>query len=185
MPLPNLPTLAAITYARGFDIDRQLVDVCADLARDGLKLGGLLQVSTGERGGSCATSVHVVDLRTGEPFDIWEDRGPCAKGCRLDEGGLALAEPVIARAISDRVDLLIINRFGRAESLGRGLRRCFESALEAGIPVLTSVREPYDTAWREFHGGLGVELGCEREAVRGWFWWNLNGSTRELQPLPE
>lgn len=165
----KLPALAAISYTRGFDIDRLLVDVCADLARSGHKLGGLLQVSTGARGGSCAATVHVIDLRTGEPFDIWADRGPCSKGCRLDEAGLALAEPVIARAIADRVDLLVINRFGRAESLGRGLRGCFEAAVEAGIPVLTSVREPYDTTWSDFHGGLGVELSTDQAAVQRWY----------------
>ena len=49
----------------------------------------------------------------------------CARGCRLDERGLLDAEPAIMAAIADRVDLLVINRFGRAESLGRGLLGCF------------------------------------------------------------
>lgn len=160
--------LAAIQYPRGFDIDRLLVDVCAGLAATGLRLGGLLQISTGERGGNCAASVHVVDLRTRRAFDIWQDRGPCARGCRLDEGGLAEAESALRQAIADRVDLLIVNRFGRAESLGRGLRPCLEEAVTAGIPVLTAVRAPYDRDWRDFHGGLGIELPCNETAIRHW-----------------
>jgi hypothetical protein len=147
--------LAAINYPRGFDIDRLLVGVCAELARAGVRLGGLLQVSTGARGGNCADSVHLVDLRSGQEFDIWDDRGQCAKGCRLDESGLAEAEYLLREAIADRVELLLINRFGRAESLGRGLRRSLDSGISAGIPALTAVREPYDEAWRDFHGGLG------------------------------
>lgn len=160
--------LCAIQYDRGYDIDRFLVTACASLAATGLRLGGLLQVSTGERGGNCAAKVQVVDLRTGQRFDIWQDRGPSARGCRLDEAGLAESEIAIRQAIGDRVDLLVINRFGRAESLGRGLRGCFEAALAAGVPVLTAVREPYDVAWRQFHGGFGRDLICDASDVEGW-----------------
>lgn len=160
--------LAAIHYPRSFDIDRLLIDVCASAASSGLRLGGLVQVTIGERGGNCAATIHVVDLRTQKAFDIWEDRGACAKGCRLDERGLADAEPAIMRAISDRVDLLIINRFGRAESLGRGLRTSFEAAIAADIPVLTAVRAPYDEAWQNFHDGMGSKLPCDVGQVTGW-----------------
>jgi Protein of unknown function (DUF2478) len=162
----SLP-LAAIRYAHGFDVDRLLVTVCRRLSRDGVRLGGLLQISTGAKGG-CASSVHVVDLRTQAAFDIWEERGACAKGCRLDERGLAAATPVIDKAIVDGVDLIVINRFGRAESLGSGLLACFSSGLSAGVPVLTAVRAPYDVAWTTFHGGLGLELPDNDQAIVSW-----------------
>ncbi|KAB2851491.1 MAG: DUF2478 domain-containing protein [Hyphomicrobiaceae bacterium] len=164
----GMSALGAIHYQRGYDIDRLLVDVCEMLVRDGLRLGGLLQVSTGERGGSCAATVHVVDLRTGRAFDIWQDRGPCAQGCRLDEAGLATAEPVLLAAIEARVELLVVNRFGRAEGSGRGLRACFEAALAAEVPVLTAVRAPYDESWAEFHGGLAKELPASLPHVVEW-----------------
>lgn len=160
--------LAAIHYPRGFDIDRLLIDACEKLSVRGMRIGGLAQISTGERGGNCAATTHVIDLRTGATFDIWEDRGPCARGCRLDESGLTQAEPVLQRAIDDRVDLIVINRFGRAEALGKGLREYFEAAVAAGIPVLTGVRAPYDEAWRAFHGGLGDELNCSLTATVDW-----------------
>jgi hypothetical protein len=109
-----------------------------------------------------------VDLRWGTAFDIWEARGTWARGCRLDEGGLVDAEATLLAAITERADLLVINRFGRTESLGRGLIGCFAAALEAGIPVLTAVRAPYDDAWREFHGGLGQDLHMEASQAVGW-----------------
>lgn len=165
----DLPAqLAAIHFPRGYDVDRLLIEVCAVAAASGLKLGGLVQMTTGERGGNCAATIHVVDLRTQAAFDIWEDRGACAGGCRLDERGLADSEPVIMQAIADRVDLLVINRFGRAESLGRGLRACFEAAITADVPVLTAVREPYDVAWNEFHGGIGHEIPADRDRIASW-----------------
>jgi hypothetical protein len=168
MHSPTLDLLAAIHYTRGFDIDRLLVDVCAKVSASGIKLGGLLQISTGERGGNCAASVHVVDLRTLRAFDIWQNRGPCARGCRLDEAGLAEAEVAIREAIADRVDLLIVNRFGRAESIGRGLRACFDNAMSVNVPVLTAVRPPYDDDWRAFSAGLAVELSPSPEEICAW-----------------
>jgi len=160
-------SIAAVHYSKGFDIDALLVEACRALAESGLRLGGLLQISEGGVGG-CATSVHLYDLQTRSAFDIWEDRGACARGCRLDEAGLDAAAAVLDRAIADGVDMLIINRFGRAESLGRGLLPYFAQAVEDRIPVLTSVRPPYDEAWAEFHGSFGTDLPCNKEKVLDW-----------------
>jgi molybdate transport system ATP-binding protein len=159
--------LAAISYERGFDVDDLLLRSSAELRSLGLRIGGLIQLSAGDRG-QCAASIHVVDLRSGQAFDIWEPRGACARGCRLDERGLLDAEQPILGAIADRVDLLVINRFGRAESLGRGLIDCFAAAIEADVPVLTAVRAPYDEAWQRFHGGSARELPADLSIVVEW-----------------
>ena len=168
----KISPLAAIHYPKSFHIDWLLSQACSGLSRTGLELGGLLQLSTGGAGG-CATSVHAIDLRSGEAFDIWEDRGVCSQGCRLDEQGLVLASAAIERAIEDKVDLIIVNRFGRAESLGRGLLDHVISALDAHIPVLTAVREPYDEAWARFHGGLAADLANNYAAICGWVQRNI------------
>jgi molybdate transport system ATP-binding protein len=166
--LSDQPVLGAIHYERGFAIDGLLLAIWAQLRGAGVRLGGLLQESVGERG-TCAASVQAVDLRSGRTFSIWEPRGACACGCRLDERGLLDAEPNLMSAVAERVDLLVINRFGRAESLGRGLLGVFGLALEAGVPVLTAVRSPYQEAWRGFHGGLAEQLPCRLEAVLAWY----------------
>jgi hypothetical protein len=182
---PIASPLAAIHYTRGHDIERLLIDVCADLSARGVRLGGLLQISTGERGGNCATSVNVVDLRTHRSFDIWQDRGPCARGCRLDEAGLADAEIALREAISDRVDLLIINRFGRAESLGRGLRPYFEEALAAGVSVLTAVRPPYDQVWTTFTSGMAIRLAPASSEIMGWAMRRVRDTNERAHTQPQ
>lgn len=159
--------MAAIHYQRGLDVDDLLLRACDALRRNGVRIGGVIQQSSGDRG-QCATSVHVVDLRSGEAFDIWEARGTCARGCRLDERGLIDVEATILAAIENGIDLLVINRFGRAESLGRGLLGCFTAALEGGIRVLTAVRAPYLDSWAAFHGGLAQDLPAELQAVVHW-----------------
>jgi hypothetical protein len=159
--------LAAIRYPRGFDVDELLLSSCAEVRSHGFRIGGIIQRSSGDRS-ECASSICVVDLRSGQMFDIWEERGPGARSCRLDERSLVDIEPTIMSAIADGVDLIVVNRFGRAESCGRGLISCFMAAIEAGVPVLTAVRSPYEEAWHLFHGGLGQELPPEMEAVISW-----------------
>lgn len=107
---------------------------------------------------------------SGEYFGDWLSSSwlSLARVGASGKSGAVHAGPAIMRAIVDRVHLLIINRFGRAESLGRGLRACFEAAIAADVPVLTAVRPPYDQAWQNFHGGFGLSLPCDEDQVAGW-----------------
>ena len=45
----------------------------------------------------------------------------------------------IERAVLERVDLLIINKFGKEEAHGRGLRAAIAEALIAEIPLVIGV----------------------------------------------
>ncbi len=156
--------LTALKFHRGFNIDAQLAHICQGLTGNGLTVGGLIQNN------SCTdeTGVQLIDLRSQETFSIWENRGSLASGCRLDETGLLLSAKVIEQAIHDRVDLVIINRFGRAESEGKGLRDHFAQAVDTGVPVLTGVREPYIAAWQQFHGGMAHELLATDTNLENW-----------------
>jgi hypothetical protein len=165
--MPGVKPIAAILYERGVDVDRLILDACATLRAGGLRIGGIVQSALGDRA-SCASSVEVIDLLTGEPFNIWQQRGPDARGCRLDERGLIGAEPAILSAIADGVDLVVINRFGRAECLGGGLQACFAASVEASVPLLTAVRPPYDNAWAVFHGGLAQDLPAKPGPILKW-----------------
>jgi uncharacterized protein DUF2478 len=110
----------------------------------------------------------VVDLTTQARFRISQELGAQAEGCRLDARGLADIAPLLDRAVGPEVELVIFNRFGRAESEGGGLRSAFGRTMEAGIPILTAVREPYLEAWSQFHGQLGADLAPELETVLAW-----------------
>ena len=129
---------------------------------------GVLQSSHGTRG-QCASSVLVTDLRPEKSFDIW-DR-PRHRRARMPPRRARPARCGTGNHRRDRrqrVDLLVMNRFGRAESLGRGLVGSFTAAIEAGIPILTAVRPPYDDAWHAFHGGIGCELMADPGIVMTW-----------------
>ncbi len=55
-------------------------------------------------------------------------------------------------------DVLIINRFGRAEAEGKGMRGAIETALTLDIPVIIGVRRDYVEVWETFHGGMAQKV---------------------------
>lgn len=167
MPIDPIPLIAAVRYQAGFEINRLLAEVVVLLRRERLKIGGILQEAEGGGDPSCV-QLNVVDIRTGESARITQERGRDARGCKLDPRGLADISHCVSDAIGAGVDLIIINKFGRAESEGFGLLSCFAEAVIAGIPVLTTVREPYVEAWGEFHGGLAADLSPAKEGVLDW-----------------
>jgi hypothetical protein len=109
----------------------------------------------------------LVNLATGRHFPISQDLGSGAQGCRLDPGGLAGVGAALETTI-DRVNFLILNKFGKGEAEGGGLRNVFARAIETGIPVLTAVRPPYVDVWLQFHGGLAVDLKPDFDTVLAW-----------------
>lgn len=71
-------------------------------------------------------------------------------------------------ALEDSPEILILNRFGKGEAEGAGLRAAFEAAAISGIPLLTSVKELYLPAWNDFAGGFSVRLDADTEQVLAW-----------------
>jgi hypothetical protein len=157
--------LAAVTYPAGFRIDEFLAAVAHRLRTEGVRLAGAIQENAGNA--ACAT-MTLVDLGSRGRFSISQDLGPAALGCRLDPRGLAEAESPLAATIGDGADLVILNKFGKAEADGGGLRNTFVRAIEIEVPVLTAVRPPYTDAWTRFHGGLAVALPPDVETVLAW-----------------
>jgi hypothetical protein len=160
-------SLAAIIYDKGFRIDDFMAEVAARLSADGVRVRGLVQENFGDDPNS--TVMILVDLASSGRIGISQDLGNHAQGCRLDPHGLADAGGRIDHEIAGGVDLVVLNKFGKAEAeQGAGLRSTVARAIESGVPVLTAVRAPYTDAWDAFHGGMSTALAPELEAVLAW-----------------
>ena len=159
--------LAAIPYARGFPIDRFMADLAARLRCRGLRLAGVVQHNEGDCDGACE-AMALEELASGTRFPISENRGAGASGCRLDATGLAAAGGALGEALGGGVDLVIVNKFGRQELLGQGLRQEIVAALVAGLPLLIAVREDFLPAFRDFAGQDWAELPADAQAVETW-----------------
>ena len=163
------PLIAALVYADGVYPDRAIARAIEPLRERGVAMAGAIQLEPAGRPGRHPCDLLLEDLASGEVTAIAEHRGKEARGCRLDVGVLTeLAETVAASLHADAPSLLIVNKFGKIEADGGGLRGAIAQAVELGIPVLVGVPARNLDRWRAFAGPLAVELPAEPAAITGW-----------------
>lgn len=162
-------SLAAILYepGEGQTVDDLLANIAGQLAKQNVRLAGTIQRAA-PRPDRCACDMIMIDLGSGDEIPISEDRGPDARGCRLDVRALETLVGSTAAALERGADLLIINKFGKREAEGAGFRQVIAAAASEGIPVLVAVNRDNAPAWRAFAGDLGVELVPEEAALQAW-----------------
>jgi hypothetical protein len=165
---------AAIAYGADDDPDRLLLDFAADLRGSGSRVAGIIQLGRIPPAGSC--ELGAVVLPAAEVVSLIHDTRRMASGCRLDSGRLADLAGIVASAIADGADLVIVNRFGKLEADGRGLIDLVRRAVDADIPVLIAVPEHRFAALVKYTGGMNVRLPCRRAALDRW-WRSVRSGT--------
>ena len=165
MQSPALSPVIALLYADGRRMDPLMASVAARLEAAGVRLAGFVQHER-HRPGRSRCDMILEDLSGRGCVEISEDRGPHARGCRLDQGALIGAMQGAREAIAEGgADLLILNKFGKSECEGGGFRPLFVDAVERGIPVVIAVPLRNLDAWRAFAGDLAVEIDIDTEAA--------------------
>jgi nucleoside-triphosphatase THEP1 len=139
-----------------------------DLKKQGVTVRGVVQRDTPDPNGGHA-QMDLIDIATGETYPISQKLGRAASSCHLDPSGLADASVVLRRAIAERPDLIITNRFGDQEASGRGFADEMLGAMSEAIPVLTVVAESWLEQWQDFTGGCSSLLPPSLPALHQWF----------------
>jgi nucleoside-triphosphatase THEP1 len=161
--------IAALVYADGIYPDRAIARAIAPLREQGIALAGALQLEVAGLPDRHPCDMRLQDLASGEITAIAEHRGSGARGCRLDIGLLTdLAEAVVSSLHEEPPRLLVVNKFGRIEADGGGLRGAIAEAVGLGIPVLVGVPARNLDRWRAFAGPLAIELQADAAAVAAW-----------------
>ena len=164
----QVQSLAAIVYPDEAYPDvffETLVNRCRML---GVSLAGVLQHRAFD-GGDRRCHVLLEDLTTGHRTALFENRGPGASGCRLDQAALAEATARVEGSLENVPQLLVLNKFGKVECEGGGLRDLIASATDRGIPVIIGVPGRNLDAWRNFAGEFSTELPDDAGHVTKWF----------------
>ena len=164
---PGLSHIGVVVYDDGLLADPLIARCAAGLAASGYRLGGVAQ-STAHRHGRRRCDMYVKDLLGGDEIKISLDRGNEARGCRLDPDAFARIDAWVERAVLQRVDLLIINKFGKEEAHGRGLRSVIAEALIAEIPLLIGVSTRNLRDFLTFVGDSTTRLKPDIEAITAW-----------------
>lgn len=162
------PLLAAIRFETG-DIDSLLNNIAAALLNDGYRVRGVLQ-TRGKMHGEChCADMDLHAIGKARSFRISQPLGNGSHGCRLHPGALAECAAYLETEMKQGTDLLVLNRFGRGESEGRGFRDLIGKALIRNVPVLTAVRPTYEEEWRAFGQSLSCDLPMEKSTILKWF----------------
>ncbi len=159
--------LAAIHFGRDDGVDAVLRAAISVLQGEGRRIGGFVQHDT-EDPVACCSITHVEDVMTGARHRITQALGAGSRGCRLDPQALAEVAGRLLATLDDGVDMLVLNRFGKGEADGQGLRAVIERALDQGVPVLIAVRDTYRDDWEAFAGDFAAALPLDANRVAEW-----------------
>ncbi len=147
--------------------DRLFAGLALRLIARGLRVRGAVQENvTLPRPGPCAMDLHI--LGTARVIRISQDLGPAAQGCRMDSGALEAVVGHVTATLAGGCDLLLVNKFGKAEGEGRGFRALIAAALADGCPVLTAVRPANRAAFDAFAAGMATPLAADPDALDAW-----------------
>jgi nucleoside-triphosphatase THEP1 len=149
--------------------DLLLAQLAERLKARGLRLAGIVQTNT-ECYDSRLCDMDVQVLPEGETIRISQSLGPGARGCRLNPEALEHAVAQVSRALeaAELPQLMIVNKFGKHEAAGRGLRPVIGEALAAGLPVISGVNTLNETAFQEFSGGVAEKITADLDALEAW-----------------
>ncbi|MDD9924113.1 MAG: DUF2478 domain-containing protein [Boseongicola sp.] len=156
------------TFASGRgDTDLLLAKFANEAAAEGLRIAGTVQINEMcADDGLCDMDVRV--LPNGPIIRISQSLGRGAKGCRLDPAALEEAVGLVSQSLTDGLDCLIINKFGKHEADGRGFRPVISEALALGIPVIVGIGRLNRDAFIAFSDGLAEEIAPDSSAIKRW-----------------
>jgi hypothetical protein len=158
--------IAYVTVEGRGRIDDCLAETVALMQSRGLRLAGTVRaLPSDHRAHPCDTDIRI--LPDGPLHRISQPLGQGSRGCRLDAGAIeGIAADVEARLAG--CDILVVNKFGKQECLGRGLRPAIIRALDLGIPVIVGVNGLNLQAFLEFVEGLAIRLDALAASVAAW-----------------
>jgi hypothetical protein len=167
--------MAFLRYDLAPDGDEALARFARGLLRRGRRVAGVIQ-SDRPRPGRRKCDMFLENLATGESVLISVDRGAEARGCRLDHAALAQATLWAEQALALNPELLILNKFGKEEALGRGFFPAIAEALGRGVPVVAGVSALNLAAAQTLTGGIATLIEPGRDALDEWFHSHTTGA---------
>ncbi len=159
--------ILAVVYTDGLAADKFIAAWGYALRDAGLSVAGLVQLNTFERN-PVKCDMAVEELFSGTVLQLSEDRGKEARGCRLDRGILTQAAGLLLAALKQRPDILILNKFGKIEAEGEGLRSTLAEAVELDVPIVVGVPFRNLDQWRIFAGDMAEECPVGSLRIRDW-----------------
>lgn len=164
---PEPRPILAIVYSDGLAADRFISDLGYKIRDAGIAVAGIVQHNKFIRDRT-KCDMEVEELASGIVLKISEDRGKEARGCRLDRGVLSEAAALLSASLENEPEIVILNKFGKLEAEGRGLRDTLSDAAQLGVPIVVGVPYRNIEQWRAFTEGLAVECQIGSPRLHEW-----------------
>ncbi|MFC4215769.1 DUF2478 domain-containing protein [Pseudophaeobacter arcticus] len=157
-----------MTETRG-GTDRLLSSLAEALYAKGIALAGIVQTNT-ECSDDALCDMDVRVLPDGETIRISQSLGAGARGCRLNPEALEQAVGQVTSSLQaePRPQVLIVNKFGKHEADGRGMRPVIGEALAQGMVVVSGVNRMNVEPFKAFSGGMAVQGADELGGLVAW-----------------
>ena len=157
-----------MTETRG-GTDRLLSSLAEALHAKGITLAGIVQTNT-ECSDDALCDMDVRVLPEGETIRISQSLGAGARGCRLNPEALEQAVGQVSSSLQaePRPQVLIVNKFGKHEADGRGMRPVIGEALAQGLVVVSGVNRMNVEAFKAFSDGMAVQGGSALDDLVAW-----------------
>ena len=164
--------------------DACLRGIALALKASGWRLAGLVQHNEA-RPLRRRCDMHLEDLARGTLVRISEDRGAEARGCVLMVDELLKATEAVRASLAAGPDAVVLNKFGKTEAEGGGMRSLIGEVVELQIPLVVAVPARNIEAWRGFAADLSTELPVsEQERTVGEAVALITGETRPAHTRP-
>lgn len=131
------------------------------------RVGGVLQEAIFNSEGE-VVGLNAVDVSTNRRIPITRPVKN-SNECSLDVSALAQTTGIIRNAISDRLDLIVVDKFGELEQNGKGMIDEILQTIAEGIPLLIAVPRAALPLWQERSGELGSVLPYSEKAFQQWW----------------
>ena len=171
--------ILAIVYSDGLAADRLISDLGYKIRDAGIAVAGIVQHNKFIRDRT-KCDMEIEELSSGIVLQLSEDRGKEARGCRLDRGVLSEAAALLSTSLENKPELVILNKFGKLEAEGRGLRDTLAEVVQLGVPIVIGVPYRNIERWRAFTEGLAEECSVGSSRLHDWLLlqgFNLNHKT--------
>jgi Protein of unknown function (DUF2478) len=153
---PAVKMIAVVQGAPGATV-QDIFGRLIDRWRPSARVAGVIAESHGLADRACSAG-FLRNIGTGELFPIFQDLGPRSTACHLDGASMLPAAEAVRQDIARGCDLVLLSKFGKLEAGNSGLVDAFRAAMEAHVPVLTSVSPAFEGAWAKFAAPLFVTL---------------------------
>ena len=163
----NIAPFAAAVYKPDTDDRMALMKFVEKQKLLKTRVGGVLQEAIFNSEGE-VVGLNAVDVSTNRRIPITRPVKN-SNECSLDVSALAQTTGIIRNAISDRLDLIVVDKFGELEQNGKGMIDEILQTIAEGIPLLIAVPRAALPLWQERSGELGSVLPYSEKAFQQWW----------------